>query len=172
MIPLRILVLTLCLSCLPAFAFAHGGEQHDATETSIEEQPAVGSPVKLIEDMPMDSHAGHSTEPVEYGTGSGDAVDYGAGSELPGMEPSASPSLGLEDDPLGLGAGSMEATMQGDMMDHSGHDMAGMQGKKHVEQATHEMVASSSKGYGLAVGLTVLSGLVAGILFLKRPTDS
>ncbi|CCQ91061.1 exported hypothetical protein [Nitrospina gracilis 3/211] len=172
MIPLRILVLMLCLSCLPAFAFAHGGEKHDDHETTIEEQPAVGSPVKLIEDLPMDSHAGHSTEPVEYGMGSGNAVDYGTGSGMPGKEQSASPSLGLEDDPLGLGAGSMDSSMQGEMMDLSGHDMADMKDKQHIEQATHEMVASSSKGYGLAVGITVLSGLVAGILFLKRPTDS
>ena len=56
--------------------------------------------------------------------------------------------------------------MQGSM-DHSSHDM----GTKHIELATHERVSSSSKGYGLAVGVTVLSGLAFGFLMLVRPFE-
>lgn len=160
MIPLRVLILTVCLSLLPTLLFAHGGEQHDDHEATIEEQPAVGSPVKLMEDLPMES-----------GTASNEPVDYGTAPTTHTMEHSDAPSLGLGDDPLGLGSDSMNEAMPS--MDHSGHDMAGMKKEEqHVEQATHEMVSGSSKGYGIAVGITVLSGLVAGFLFLKRPTDS
>lgn len=119
MIPLRIVILTACLSLLPTLLFAHGGEQHDDHEATIEEQPAVGSPVKLVEDLPMETG---SSEPVEYN--SGEPVDYGTAPTTQAMEHSDAPSLGLGDDPLGLGSSSMNEGMPS--MDHSGHDMAGM----------------------------------------------
>ena len=112
-----------------------------------------------------------SEEPVSFVESEG-PVDYGAApEEKAATEDTMQPSLGLEDDPLGLGTSSLDQDLEKEMQ-QAGHDMAGMNKEKHVEQATHAMVSTSNKGYGLAVGITVLSGLAAGFLFLKRPTDS
>ena len=47
---------------------------------------------------------------------------------------------------------------------HSQHE----EQKQHVEEATHEWVSLSSKGYGVAVGITVISGLAfAGLSFFR-----
>lgn len=166
----RIGILIFCLLAAPALVSAHGGEKHDGhhedASMAIEEQPAVGSPVKEESGMAMEPGG---ERPVDYQETDG-PVDYGT-SPQPGMENAPQPSLGLEEDPLGLGPGPLDPGL-GDPMQHDGHDMAGMKHDKHVEQATHKMVSTSSKGYGAAVGITILSGLVAGVLFLKRPADS
>ncbi len=75
---------------------------------------------------------------------------YGVGSAAP-----------LEDEvPLDLDSVDME--------DHSGHDMAGM---PEVEVAKHQWISTSQKGYGLAVGITLIAGLGFFFLSLKRPFE-
>ena len=69
--------------------------------------------------------------------------------------------LDLDQDPMDDGMPMMEG------MDHSAH----AEGEQKVELAEHEMVATSQKGYGLAVAITVLSGLVFGVLILKNPGE-
>ena len=82
-----------------------------------------------------------------------DAVDddfYGVGSAAP-----------LKDEvPLDLDSVDME--------DHAGHDMAGM---PEVEVAKHQWISTSQKGYGLAVGITLIAGLGFFFLSLKRPFE-
>lgn len=55
-----------------------------------------------------------------------------------------------------------------DMADHAGHTMPGM---PEVTIAEHEWNSTSQKGYGLAVGITLLSGLGFLFLSLKRPFE-
>ncbi len=50
----------------------------------------------------------------------------------------------------------------------AGHDMSKMQ---HVEPAEHTWVASSQKGYGWALALTLFSGALFGFLTLRRPCE-
>ena len=47
---------------------------------------------------------------------------------------------------------------------HSQHE----EQKQHVEKATHEWVSISAKGYGVAVGITVISGLAFAALSFSR----
>ena len=52
-------------------------------------------------------------------------------------------------------------------MDHSGH----AESMQTVELAHHELVTPPQKGYNLAVVITLLSGLVFGVLILKKPGE-
>ena len=144
---MRSVFTTLCLVsllALPLHAFAHGGEKNEDNGT-----------------MDMSSMDHSTMESGDSGT-----VDYGMEGETPLDDLDTLPSLGTSMDPLDLGTSPMPmGSSQG--MDHSGHDM----GKKHIEVATHEWVTTSSKGYGLAVGIAVLSGLAFGFLTLVRPLE-
>ncbi len=40
-----------------------------------------------------------------------------------------------------------------------------------VEIAKREWVSSEQKGYGIAVGITLMAGLIFGVLSLKRPLE-
>ena len=56
--------------------------------------------------------------------------------------------------------------------DHSGMDMGKSGGhvmEQEIKIGAHKMVSRHSKGYGAAVGITVLAGLAFGFLTLKRP---
>ena len=47
---------------------------------------------------------------------------------------------------------------------HSQHEKQ----KQHVEKATHEWVSPHSKGHGVAIGITIISGLAfAGLNFFR-----
>ncbi len=151
---MRSVFTTLCLLSLLALphAFAHSGEKHEDTGT-------MGMTDHSTMDMSSMDHS--SMESGDSG-----AVDYGMEGETPLDDLNTLPSLGTGTDPLDLGTSPMPmGSSQG--MDHSGHDM----GKKHIELSTHEMVSTSSKGYGLAVGIAVLSGLAFGFLTLVRPLE-
>jgi len=146
------------LLALPLHVFAHGGEQHQDQGT-----------------MDMTDHNAMDMSSMDHDSmdmGDSGAIEYGTGSESPMGDVEKLPSLGTEDDLLGLGTSPMQTNMESSAgmqgsMDPSGHDM----GKKHIELAKHEMVSTSSKGYGLAVGVTVLSGLAFGFLMLVRPLE-
>lgn len=49
--------------------------------------------------------------------------------------------------------------------EHAGHKMP------NVKISTHAWVSTSQKGYGAAVGITILAGLVFGALSLIRPNE-
>lgn len=70
-------------------------------------------------------------------------------------------SLDMDDDPIDAGMPMMEG------MDHSAH----MEQQKTVELAHHELVSPPQKGYYVAVAITLLSGLVYGILVFKKPGE-
>ena len=62
------------------------------------------------------------------------------------------------------------------MDSHEGMDMGKSGGhsqhaEEEIELATHEIVSRNSKGYGAAVGITILAGLAFGFLTLKRPFE-
>ena len=147
------LVLILCLT--PASGFAHGGEKH--SHEAIEESPVLSNEMVVGEPSP---------EPVDYGT-EDTPVDYGSAEIIPQDEP---PSLGTGESVLDLHKAPMGMEHSGDMkssMQHTGHKMA----EQKVELAEHTWVPSSQKGYGIAIGITVLSGLAFGFLALVRPLE-
>jgi LDH2 family malate/lactate/ureidoglycolate dehydrogenase len=80
-------------------------------------------------------------------------------------DPLASPlsrsSLDMEHDSIDAGMPMMEG------MDHGGH----AEGEQMVELAHHEIVSTSQKGYSLAVAITLLSGLVFGVMVFKKPGE-
>ena len=149
---MRFFVMALCsifLLALPVVAFAHGGEKNEDNGTmGMTDHDAMDMSAMDHSTMNSDDSGGN-----EYVTGSGTL-----------------PSLETEDDLLGLGTSPMQKEPSTNMkksMDHSGHDAE----MKHIELAEHEMVSTDSKGYGLAVGVTVLSGLAFGFLMLVRPLE-
>ena len=80
-------------------------------------------------------------------------------------DPSGSPlsrsGLDMEHDSMDAGMPMMEG------MDHSTH----ADGEEMIELAHHELVSPPQKGYNLAVAITLLSGLVYGVLILKKPGE-
>jgi hypothetical protein len=69
--------------------------------------------------------------------------------------------LDMEPEPMDAGMPMMEG------MDHSEHS----ESEQTIELAHHEIVSTSQKGYSLAVAITILSGLVFGVLILKKPGE-
>ncbi len=147
----RLYIIFISLTALAVFlspgsALAHGGGHKK--ETPNVEKPAIPEPAIEIE-MENESNLQDSI----YG---GDGEDPGedGSEEMEGSSFLSDPDLLTED--------------------HSGMDM-GNAGSHDMEQeiviGAHKMVSSSSKGYGAAVGITVLAGLVFGFLTLKRPFE-
>ena len=152
---MRSVFTALCLLSLLALslhAFAHSGEKNKDNGT-----------------MGMTDHDTMGMSSMDHSSmesGDSGAIDYGMEGETPVDDLDTLPSLGSSMDPLDLGTSPMPmGSSQG--MNHSGQDM----GKKHIEVAKHEWVITSSKGYGLAVGIAVLSGLAFGFLTLVRPLE-
>jgi hypothetical protein len=58
-------------------------------------------------------------------------------------------------------------------MKHMDHQLSGGMDHKmpQVEIAKREWVSSKQKGYGIAVGITLMAGLVFGVLSFKRPCE-
>ena len=44
--------------------------------------------------------------------------------------------------------------------------------KQHVEKTTHQLVSSSAKGHGVAVGITIISGLTFAALSFSRTGEA
>ena len=168
-----IFFLTLALASAPLMAGAHGGEKHA--------KPAAQAPAP-------ESFSSESFDEFET-IGEDEDVTYGQKSS--GGD-SISDLLFEEEDPLDLrdlqglpdtaDVGKQmdhEAHATGDAItktmpamestdEHAGHDMAAM---KKVELATHEWVSPSQKGYGLAVTITLVSGLAFAGLMYRRPFE-
>ena len=55
-------------------------------------------------------------------------------------------------------------------MEHMDHSSGAMDHKMpEVEIAKREWVSSKQKGYGAAIGITLMAGLFFGVLSFKRP---
>ncbi len=166
-IALAVCGLSLLLSASPAFG--HGG--HDSG-------PSLTSPKTPDAASEMD-HSGHAPtpapleEPVQYGLEGGDAEPAGAGTY--GLDPE--PEMGghamhqetpaeptLFEDPL---QGMQPAA---DVPAKSGGHSADMHAQ-HVEPSSYTRVTGDARGHGVAIGITIFSGLVFGLLSLIRPFE-
>ena len=131
----------------PGNALAHGGGEKKE-KPAIKEKQAPAEPAIEIE---MEEES--SLEDSIYG---GDGEESGA-EESAEMEGSSFlPDLDLlTEDLSGMDMGKSGG--------HSQH------AEEEIVLGAHEMVSPKSKGYGAAVGITVLAGLAFGFLTLKRP---
>jgi len=138
-------ILIIFLLASAASAWAHGGHAPAAATDT----PMAG----------MD-HTGHG---AAEGTGApaGDTYGLSGGDTAPSGE--KTPADGAL-----AGSGLLDATPSAPPApsgEHAGHAMPSMQ---HVTPSEHQAVASSSKGYGAAVGITLVVGLVfAGLCFVR-----
>lgn len=137
----------------PGLLWAHGGG-HDAEPEKVD----AGLP-----ELPEETFNFETLGEEETGSG---VVDYGmdaspesAGAE--GMTEDA-PLWGENQAPLGSGEMPMDLSKMAD------HDMMEME---FVGAASHSWVATSQKGYGWAVALTVFAFAVFGFLTFKRPCE-
>lgn len=146
----RLYIIFISLTALAVFlnpgnALAHGGGDKKE-KPAIKEKQAPAEPAIEIE---MEEES--SLEDSIYG---GDGEESGA-EESAEMEGSSFlPDLDLLTEDLS----------RMDMGKSGGHDM-----EQEIKIGAHELVSRHSKGYGAAVGITVLAGLAFGFLTLKRP---
>ena len=141
----------------------------------------------LLWTLPLWAHGGHeappsglmSTPPPPGGAAEGeDMYGLNAGEEdagsMYGME---SPGEESPDSEPGLGRSGLldealpeltpeAAPAAGAPSEHSGgkHD-------QHIAPAQHTLVSTDAKGYGVALALTLLSGLAFGVWSLVRPFE-
>lgn len=134
---------TVTIFLISGDALAHGGA-HKKEKTAVEEKQAPAEPAIKIE---MEEES--SLEGSIYGSEETEESSFFPDSDI------------LTEDLMG--SGSHEGM---DMGNSTGHDM-----EQEIEIASHKMVSRKSKGYGAAVGITVLAGLVFGFLTLKRPFE-
>ncbi|MFQ5672824.1 MAG: hypothetical protein ACE5G9_07005 [Nitrospinales bacterium] len=117
------------------------------------------------------AHGGHSKPPakettVEDAAPAGDAGGfYAVEGEATGSPSDASPFSRTRLFSGGEDHGGMEMQSGPATPEKMQHD------KHKVKLAEHKWVTSSQKGYGVAVGITVLAGLVFGILSIKRKRE-
>ena len=176
-----IILLGLLISAGPLWA--HGGHDDGPSLTSPEipggHSGAHGS-----------EHEGHAeeAEPVTYGMEEmaepADGVTYGIepaeaeGEGTYGLEPpaedhathqetAAGPSL--FEDPLGNMAPAAPSSEPAGGHSMEGHSMG--EHAQHVEPASFKSVPGDAPGRGMAVGITVFTGLVFGLLCLVRPFE-
>jgi hypothetical protein len=65
-----------------------------------------------------------------------------------------------------------EPPVMPDSMEHMDHSSGAMDHKMpEVEIAKREWVSSKQKGYGVAIGITLMAGLIFGVLSFKRPLE-
>ncbi len=137
----------ICIGLLlllhPATLLAHAGEEHDASQDKAMQDPLVADSIYS---------AGDEASPLD--------MDDPLGSPL------SRSALDIDDEPMDAGMPMMDG------MDHKG--MEGMdhdESMQTVELAHHELVSPPQKGYNLAVAITLLSGLVYGVMILKKPGE-
>jgi len=147
-----ILILFAFLLAAPSVAFAHGGG-HSEEKSSAD----------LTEEVtPLND----SIYAVDAGEESGmpDPSDTPMGSLF-----SSNDILGNEDPLADMEMGDGEPMKRFKEKTDAGHEQGQHEmHKQHVEEATHEWVSPHAKGYGVAVGITIISGLVfAGLSILR-----
>ena len=157
---LRVIFVTMSLLLATvAIAFAHGGEHgtpEKLTAPPIEKVPALQDSIYAIEgggeeNTPPASDTGLMGSPLSR------ANPLGGGDPLG--------NIGSKDfgEPMVRFKGKEHTKQSGQ---HEQHKESKQQ--PHVEKATHEWISPSSRGYGVAVGITILSGLGFGILSIIR----
>ena len=147
------------LPATAAIAFAHGGEHstpENFTAPPIEKAPALQDSIYAIEggdeeNVPPASDTGLMGSPLSRTNPLGDGDPLG--------------NIGSKDfgEPMVRFKGKEHTKQSGQ---HEQHKESKQQ--PHVEKATHEWISPSSRGYGVAVGITLLSGLGFGILSIIR----
>ena len=158
---LRVIFVTMfLLFATVAITFAHGGEHgtpEKLTAPPIEKVPALQDSIYAIEgggeeNTPPASDTGLMGSPLSRANplGSGDPLG----------------DIGSKDfgEPMVRFKGKEHTNQSGQHEQHK----ESKQHKPHVEKATHEWISPSSRGYGVAVGITILSGLGFGILSIIR----
>ena len=158
---LRVIFVTmLLLLATAAIVFAHGGEHgtpENLTAPPIEKVPAFQDSIYAIEgggeeNTPPASDTGLLGSPLSRANPLGDGDPLG--------------NIGSKDfgEPMVRFKGKEHTKQSGQHEQHK----ESKQHKPHVEKATHEWISPSSRGYGVAVGITILSGLGFGILSIIR----
>jgi hypothetical protein len=158
---LRVIFITMfLLLATVAIAFAHGGEHgtpEKLTAPPIEKVPAFQGSIYAIEggdekNPPPASDTGLMGSPLSRTNPLGDGDPLG--------------NIGSKDfgEPMVRFKGKEHTKQSGQHEQHK----ESKQHKPHVEKATHEWISPSSRGYGVAVGITILSGLGFGILSIIR----
>ncbi len=155
----RLYIIFISLTALAVFlnpgnALAHGGgDKKETPKVEGTAMPEQAIPEQAIPEPVIQTEEESNLEDSIYG---GDGEDSGAdGSEE--MEGSSF----LSD--LDLLTEDLSGMDMGKSGGHSQH------AEEEIELGAHEMVSPKSKGYGAAVGITVLAGLAFGFLTLKRP---
>ena len=148
------------LPATAAIAFAHGGEHstpENLTAPPIEKIPALQDSIYATEgggeeNNPPASDTGLMRSPLSRANPLGDGDPLG--------------NMGSKDfgEPMVRFKGKEHTNQSGQHEQHK----ESKQHKPHVEKATHEWISPSSRGYGVAVGITILSGLGFGILSIIR----
>lgn len=153
-------LITLAVFLAPNDAAAHGGGPKKETP-KIEEptMPEQAMPEQAAPEPVNETEEESSLEDSIYGSEGEDPVTD-EGDELEGSSFLSDADLLSED------LSGMDSHEGMDMGDSAGHNM-----EKEIEIGAHKMVSRKSKGYGAAVGITVLAGLVFGFLTLKRPFE-
>ena len=121
--------------------FGHGGG-HKSEEKKAEDvaPPAMGSMYSVKENKP-------------------DPLSESAGDNFDNM---FSPTDLFTENELASPMPTGDMKMEGGQGEHAGHQ------EPQVELSHHELVSSSSKGFGAAVGITLFAGIVfAGLTFLR-----
>lgn len=150
------LILFVFLLTAPASVFAHGGGHSEAKPASTLMEEADS---KIDEAVPLNDsiYAINDAEEPEQTVPIDDLMSSPFSStDLLGTD---APLVGMEMD-----SGEPMQRFSGGKGTDQKHD----QHKQHVETAEHEWVSPQAKGYGIAIGITIISGLVfAGLSFLR-----
>ncbi|MCH8156241.1 MAG: hypothetical protein IID18_00555 [Nitrospinae bacterium] len=128
----------------PAGASAHGGGHSDEKKSDtllVDETPAFQDSIYAAKGGGDAELPESGTDPMSFSLSRADL--FGDGADM----------------------GLMES---GEPMKRSGKMEHMKEGEQHVEEATHEWVAPSSRGHGVAVGITILSVLIFGALSFMR----
>ncbi|PIQ95320.1 MAG: hypothetical protein COV67_15385 [Nitrospinae bacterium CG11_big_fil_rev_8_21_14_0_20_56_8] len=163
-----LMVLLMLLVPLPAVAHTGHDRPTQETEPSTSGAPASGSEFRLEQEEPA-SEAGENLYSVESPEKS----------TLPGLGTSPASPLsrtdlaGRKNEMFPTPAPLMDPGMNPAAMDHGSHEKMGGHDShsRTIELAKHKPVPTSAPGYGVAVGITLLSALVFGALSFMRPGE-
>lgn len=148
-------VLFIFLLATPKLMFAHGGGHEKENHSFSSKENAISINNSIY------------------------ATDNGVDSELPtlgddplGFSISNTDILSGKDSLTGVGMGDGEPMVRFEektdpKQKHSQH----VKQKQHMEKATHEWVSPHAKGHGVAIGITVVSGLAFAALSFFRIGD-
>ena len=161
---LRVLAFSLALLLITSFAWGHGGEDHAPKPT-----PTVPTTLPELPDEASATDSGENPAAM-YGVeddSSGQGT-YGIAMEDHSeheMHADSTEEPDLFDDPLLSSTPAMNKDM-------GGHEMASHeQHEQHVELAEFTQVTSDAPGRNVALGITIVSGLIFGLMTLIRPFE-